>query len=511
LAEDSAIAAGRGSIHISFRNITTLGLGAIFFLIYARALTVPQLGIVATINLIVTFFQYLGLIGLANSSPSLIASALVEGRDKARRITSCILLLSLGFATISMIAVYLLSHTLATGLHFSAPELVFQIAAAEVFTNILAFCFDGVTQGMRRFVVMAYSSITGQVARIIVSLILIVKGYPLVGMILGGALGPLGFFSAIVEFPIIMKHLPFSLPSISDLSQVVKTSTPLYGVSLLTSLSTQIDLAIVVATTNISATAVYSVVQTISQIASAGIITPLNTSLLPQLAKIRKEGKSLTGAFKEAARFIAIITIPAAFALGSSTPLIVHLLAGPKYLPAATPLIFIMVSVVPSGFMVLSSACLQASERNNEIFVATATGVMVEGIIGLLLTPLFGPTGAAISRLGLSVVAVLVCGFYVRRIIRLRIQRPRIMRITLASLAFLLIPVVSSYYHGYVPAEIMSAIAALGLFALVVKTTGLLRSRDVAVMLGSLPMALQRLTRTRLVQTVAYWFVKGDS
>ena len=507
---DTAVAAGKASMYVSIENITTLGLGAILFAVYSRVLTVNELGVLATILLVTTIFQYVGQFGLNLAAASLIPAAMVDGEEHARRVMWTIVILTVIFGAIATLAYFLLAETFASLTGDLGQVILFQVASIFVFADAVAFTCDGLTQGVRNFLRLSYAGVSGQVVRVVTALILLFMGYRVLAIVIAGILGPSGLISIIVEIPSLVKQLPFAWPRLSDVRHVLRTAIPLNGVSLLTVVSTQLDLGIMVLTTRISQVAVYSVVLTISQMTTSGIILPLNASLIPHMTKIYKEKGKLIGAFEEGSRFVSIVSIPIALGLFSISPLLVRLVSGSKYLTAAIPLSIVMLSLVPYAFFSLVRACLQARGHNTQILQAVAVSVGVEGVLALLMAPRIGAAGAAISRLSLYITMLVVGTILLQRVMGLKVEWKLILRLTIASCAFLLIPILTRFWKDY-SGEAVSIVFATVLFLVLIKLLKPLRKRDVTVLLQALPGRISTLLEALRIDTFAYWLAAGGN
>ncbi len=505
---DGAIAAGKASLKLSLQSVLNLGMGAAFFTIYSRVLSKPDLGILATLTLTYTVFQYIGQLGLNRSAPSLVANALVEGERPARQVIWGIITLAAIGSSLAMVGAFALSSRLSEWLLGTIDQTyAFQVTALVVLTNAFSYVCDGLMQGIRDYSRLAYSGVAGQIVRIAVSLILLVRGYGVLALIIGALFGLDGIISILLQSPAILRRFRIMLPTARELYQILRYSIPLQGVTILLMTSTQLDLAIVVANLPISQVGVYSVALTVAQFMSLAILLPINAALIPFMSKIMKETGTLEGAFTRASRYMSIVVVPCAIALASASELLVTIVAGTRYSDAALPLAAILLATIPQAYSLLVSATLQAHGRNNAILKAIAGGVALEAVVGILIVPKFGLLAAALSRLALYVTWFLISALQLRMFMPLRFERGTLIRISIASCAFLIIvflEVPLSRPFGMLVSVLVAIVLFLGLLRLFHALT----PHDVQILVGILPSSVTSIIRITGIQKLADWVAR---
>jgi O-antigen/teichoic acid export membrane protein len=499
------VAAAKASVNVSLANLVNGILGAIFFIFYARALTVKELGILGALTLIYTVFQYLGQFGLNVSSISLISMALVDGRRSAARMISGFILLSVFFAVVSMVPAYVFASALSELTFKDASQTAaIQVCAIVVLANAIGFDFDGITEGVRDFARVAYSHVVGQIFRVVVSVILILGGYGVLAIIIGSIFGATGIVSMLIQLHAILENYKLELPNAQELQRILRPSLPLHGSNLLYLISMQIDLAILVGTRAITDVGIYSVVLTITGYAIFLVINPISDSLVSYMSKIVREKGQLEKAFAKGTRYTAFVCVPTAIVLSTLSKPIVLILAGPKYYAAILPLAIVILSIIPFGYTSLVRAVLQAQGKNMAIFAFSAAGTAAEAIVGLLLAPSFGPIGAAASRVALYVTSLAAGALLLRPLLRIKIDRLALGKCTLASLAYVIVPITNARWSHPITTA-LSFILATEIFLLLLKVSRMLDRKDIELLTGSVPMRLNFLTQTSFIKGLTDW------
>ena len=499
------VAAGKGSLNISLANGINSVLAFALFALLPRMLTAVELGVLAAVTLSYTVFQVLGQLGLNLSAASLVSGALVEGVDAARRLLWGFVFLSISLSLVSTIPAYLLASTLAklTVRELSATD-AFQFGAIVVLANVLASNLEGVIQGIRDFNLLAKSRVVGQIVRIAISLVLLFSGYRVLAIIVGAFFGQYGLVTIAIQIPILLKRFRAVLPRVGDLIDVIRYSLPLYGVSLLSTITGNLDLAILVARATTAQVGAYSIVLTIVNTAALTIALPIQGSLIPLMSKILKEKGRLEETFKIGSRYLSLTAIPILFALASSSQLLMFAVAGSRYREDILPLAIAMFGLIATTFTALINASLQAHGKNTSMLVALGLSTVGEAVFGYWAIPLFGLVGAALTRVVQGLIWVGVELFLLRSVMRVRVEKPILGRMTLASCSFLIIPLHYFLWNSLLGLGTSCVVAAV-VFLVSLKLLRPFAPADVQLILGIVPPILNPLAHVLRIQSLANW------
>ena len=499
------VAAGKGFLHMSVATIANSFLGLALFFFLVRMLTPVELGVIAAVTLSYTVFQYLGQVGLDKSAASLVSAALTEGVDEAGRVLWAFVFLSVAFSVISTIPAYLLASTLAN-LTVKDPSTTgaFQIAALIVLANALASNLEGILQGIRDFTLLAESRLIGQITRIAISLVLLFGGYRVLAVIIGLSFGPYGFATIAVQIPILLKRFRVVLPRLSELIDIVHYSLPLYGVTLLSAIAGNLDLAILISRGTTAQVGAYSVVLTIVNATTLIIFFPIQASLVPFMSKILKEKGRLEESFKTGSRYLAFTIVPLLFGLASSSQLILLVVAGSKYPEAILPLSVAMLGLIALTFTGLVNACLQAHGKNTSMLVALGISSVGQGVFGYWVIPIYGLAGAALTRVVQEVICVGMGVFLLRRVMLVGIDKPTLKRMTLASCSFLIIPLHYLVWNNSL-GLVMLCLLSTVVFLVSLKFLRPFTPDDVTVILRIVPRTLNPVVHALRIESLANW------
>lgn len=131
-------------------------------------------------------------------------------------------------------------------------------------------------------------------------------------------------------------------------------------------------------------------------------------SLLPLLAgQIGEHGPARArGMFEGALRILALIVFPASVGLAALCPVLVPALFGDAFRPAVAPAMILSAAGVLVALQTLAITYLLAAEQTRAVLVPGLAAAALALCAGLTVIPLWGATGAAVSR---TAIQALVC------------------------------------------------------------------------------------------------------
>ena len=187
MAESEAVRTVVGSTVLGSQSIANSILGLVFFIFLARFISQPQMGVYVAVLLAMSLFQIVGLLGLQVAAARFIPKSVGEKRsDQVSRYVSSILIISSVSAIGISVALYFLAGPLSFLLTKSAENSsVFRLASLAVLLSIPAANLDAVMQGLQSFAKLAAVRVLAQTLRVGLSILLLVMGYALTGVIWG--------------------------------------------------------------------------------------------------------------------------------------------------------------------------------------------------------------------------------------------------------------------------------------------------------------------------------------
>jgi O-antigen/teichoic acid export membrane protein len=155
-------------------------------------------------------------------------------------------------------------------------------------------------------------------------------------------------------------------------------------------------------------------------LAGAGLLSPIANSItnvvFPTLSSKhgRAEAESFRNTLRIAERALNVLVIPASFGLAAIAPTAVTVAYGRNYLAATIPFAILVASTILVAYQSLMAIVLQSIARTQPLLkIASVAAVTQVMLIAVLVVPL-NVVGAAMGRLGMVLVSLLVTYWYVK-------------------------------------------------------------------------------------------------
>jgi O-antigen/teichoic acid export membrane protein len=179
--------------------------------------------------------------------------------------------------------------------------------------------------------------------------------------------------------------------------------------------------------------------RTALQLASLSLLTgvAVRTAIYPRFARWQEEGfrNLIEEALARAFTWSLFLAIPASvggWILGG--PLLYYIYGAP-FEQAAPALTVLFASQIASVFAATGSMTLLSLNRRKPLLAASAATSGIAVILNLALIPLAGIAGAAIANLGATVLSAVLVFSFLRRDMRIRIEKMPVCAILIASSA----------------------------------------------------------------------------
>ncbi len=399
---DYAKRAIRGSATIFMLSVVSIFLGFMLRAFLARSLSVVEFGLLYSVLAFIGLFSLFRDIGLNPALVKHIPEFIVK-KDKKRIKSSFIFVFLLQFfvSLMVMLPVLLFSDLLAqnffrTQLAVNVVHFLALTFIASVLFHLMQAFFQGF-QNMRFYAILEplrLASVLG------LSVVFIALGFGVVGVSAGYFLGILiagfiGLFLSLRIFPLIstktkiekglVKQLfAFAFPVI--LAGIVSISTGYSDTLLLTFFKGLEDVGY------------YQVASPISE--AAGIVVgAMSIVAFPMISElwIRREKNTVSDGVYLMIKGALLVLIPTAAVIISSPELIISILFTDKYLPAATALQILTISVVFQSLTIILFSILKGIGKPMSATKAVVILSVTDLAANLLLIPPFGIIGAALA------------------------------------------------------------------------------------------------------------------
>ena len=168
----------------------------------------------------------------------------------------------------------------------------------------------------------------------------------------------------------------------------------------------------------------YSVVYSLGYYVQKIAIIPLSMAVMPLYLNIWKEkGVAETSRFlSQITNYYLVVVIPLGVGLSLFTKNIITILASPKYAEAAYLMPWIISGLLLYGVYYLYAAGFYVSKNSGAITLSIFVSLLMNIMLNLLLIPLLGLKGAAISTLASYVVLILFTQLRTKYILPIRLN-----------------------------------------------------------------------------------------
>jgi O-antigen/teichoic acid export membrane protein len=219
--------------------------------------------------------------------------------------------------------------------------------------------------------------------------------------------------------------------------------------------------------------------------------TLLTGGLVPHFAGLAGTGDlaAMRRTYSSLTRLVALVVFPAAFGFAALAPALIPLLYGRSF-EEAVPTAAILALLASLSAANVGSALVYGREKSAFIAVSGALGAALAIVGGLTLVPAWGSLGAAASRAVVQLCMVGLGTWYIRTRLDCPFPWHAIARTATASALAGLPGYAIVHVRSDLPGLTAACFAIAMSYAVLVRTLGLFRSEDVAIIhriLGALP------------------------
>jgi len=492
-----------GSVALAFQSAVNSVLGLVFFIFLARLISQAEMGIYASLLLAMALFQTLGPLGLPVAAARFIPKSMGEGRnDQVSIYVTNIIVVSFVSAIAFSVALCFLSTSLSLFLTKSVEYgNVFALASVAVFFNIPAANLDAVMQGFQDFRRLAAVRVFAQALRVGISVVLLVMGYALIGVVWGFIVMNVSLL--FIFMYLVRSNLKRSIDG-AVARRLLRYSSPLLLANLANFLSGQADLLVLMIVMVPVVVGVYQVAVTVSGLLGAILITTITATVQPVAAKrFGSSGKhGLESVLAKTSRYLVFAYVPAAFGLAALAGTAINLMAGQRYLEATTALAVISIVSIASALSIIPIMGLQTVGDTSSVLAATILSVTIGIVVDVALIPGFGGLGAALGRAAVM-LALLAAGVYLARSrMAVKFDLRALRESMLASIIMGVILVAMQARFGLASYNALLYIpAGLAIFLGLMRLQGAFQRRDMNILLEVLP------SRLRWISKLLWWMV----
>jgi stage V sporulation protein B len=403
----------RGLLLLSIANFVAVVIGYLIHIILGRTLGPENYGIFNVVNSLIAVTSVITLSGI----PVAIAKYVSEKEGTNATMLKKGLLIQFGL-TLPIFLIFILGADLIAQF-MGDPSLAFliRIAALGVPLSAMFGVLDSYLNGRKAFGKQMVNGVVLNIAKLSAVLL------ALLGFGVAGALGGYVFgtfcgmiIAGIFCFNLINKSKEEKQASIGYKS-LIKFSIPILVFSICLTLLYNIDIISVKSLLKSDElVGFYSAASMISRVPLL-FLGAISTVLFPTLSGSIASGEiSLTRKYiSNAIRYLVLFLLPAAVIISLNSTGIVDLIYSSKYTPAGAPLSVLFFGFVFIVFLQLFSTVINAGGKPWIIASILPIIVILSGVMNLILDPVFGILGAAISTTLAAFIGVIITGVYIHK------------------------------------------------------------------------------------------------
>jgi O-antigen/teichoic acid export membrane protein len=393
---------GRGTVVMVLGTFVFFLLSFVGRVLVARHLSPELFG---DFNLGLALAGLLSLVALLGLHQA-VARTIADAKDPAvrRRVIRWAAFITIGMATVSSAAVYLLASQIASLFDpAQATQLtgVFQLFSVTVGVTLLCTFIASVFQGFEDTVPNAWINQSVQPAAFVIFVsIYIAFHLQLTGALISWVISNVITLAVLLVYTWrrLSKHLPPG-PLAGELpTGLWILSLALWGVTTLTYVTAYVDTLILGHYRPEEQVGIYSATMLFARLLLVGSAS-VTYIFLPVTARLARAGDygTIRSSYVTTSRWVLLLTLPLCFVFVFLPNDSLRLVFGQLYLPGSEALIVITVAALMSVAIGPVNVTLAGMAKTRPLLIATAISAIANVVLSLTLTPVYGLMGAAIA------------------------------------------------------------------------------------------------------------------
>ncbi|MHB8567852.1 MAG: oligosaccharide flippase family protein [Nitrososphaerales archaeon] len=485
----------RGIGSLTIQNIVTSMLGFVFLAGLIRLLPPIQYGAYSAVSSSVGVGAAFATFGLQYASARFVASS-TQDRWSAARAT---INLTLIFSSVVTLAFVLLSPYLS--IYFMKSTLytwLFLLGGLWLFTSSIQSILLGILQGLKLYSLIAKMLLVTRGAMVLFTLATLFV-YRNIGVAVAAWVL---YYIALILWTVIIARksgVPFSSKekTRSSYSAIMRYSLPLGIAVLMTIVASSSQIIVVGGYLDPISLGVFNAAVTISSVLALVLVGPLNTALFPEIASSSNQDQVSSG-LRLAFRFMFLLVLPASLLVASvSNQVLILFTGGGKYLSGSGSLEIIATFYLFPAIQLVIYSVLQATGRTKQVLIVGGVTAITGVGASLVLVPVLGLDGAAISTVLVGLFGAIVAVYLARDYLGKTLSRTQSTfyskAIISSAIPFAIILALSTFLSDGVlslfPYLLLGLLVYLGL----VKAFGILNEEDRGYLTHVLPGRLKRI------------------
>jgi len=459
----------RGALYFMAANAVFLATGYLIHVGLARILGPASYGIFGVVIYLVTLANTVLYFGIPGAASKYIA----ENNRKAIAIKNKTLKIQLLLAFSIFAVFFLLARPLANVLDDLRLTFYIRISAFIIPVAALFSLYNGCLNGLREYGKQAAASILRSGVKGGSIFFLVFLGFSVGGAIFGYFLGSLA--ALLLAWRFFSRVKGNKDDNDFDAGKIVRFALPMMAFTVVFTFLMSVDLFFVKSLVEEDAkTGHYTAASMIARIPYS-VLIGLSSALFPVISRSTfLSNHILTGSYiRNSLRYLLMLLIPGVLIIVSAPGELLNLFYSSLYLPAAFPLVILVIGL---GFLTvfqILTTIIMASGRPKISMSIVLLLMPIAISLNLFLVPIYELNGAALSVAITSLLGLTITAVYVWRYFRALVRIKSFLKILIASFAIFYISW-QLHYSGF-----LLILQYLGLFLLYFGILVLLKEVDV--------------------------------
>ena len=426
----------RGTLVITFRDAIQYLVMALFYVVVTKtdALTPADLGVLSVLSFIASTLV-LSTLSLPTALTKFVSEHIGrnernEAASVQRTVTRAVVVLSFaGLMIATLLSAPLSQYFWGTTENF---PLIIMISISAFLMNLISL-HRSELRALYLFGKMAVVTIIYILSSRTIAAILSLLGLGVSGVVIGYIVGSsIGLVTAIF---FTRGKFPNPLNSKTPIRPLLQFSFPLFLSSLAVFAVSQADIIVLASlTSDYAQIGIYSVAVR-SLLALHVTWQPIMITIFP-IVSARfglQDPEGVRNAVKLTSRYLAYTIIPSCVVLAVVAPTALHFFYGPKYIGGATVLTILAFSIIIVTLFTLFTTTLTAIGKTKQVLKINLVSALSAVTLLLSLVPLFDIIGAAVTRLTVQAIGLVLAGYMLQKYVKVELDGKALWKSIIAS------------------------------------------------------------------------------
>ena len=392
MTSSSKQSVGRGAAYIYIENIVALSSGYVLWLALSKITTSGVIGIASTVVSLAAIFSIFVTIGIPNGVPRFLGKSFSERNLEYAKlfVKATILLVSLGIAILSVI-ILILRNWIFSDLDFSLIILSIVLMGSSA----IEVLFRSIVISAQKTKVLVTQRIVSSVAKVVVTIILILMGAGALGITIGYTFGHI-ISSILLTFTLVTIFKTCkSTPQIrftNTCKSILVAGIVSWIPALIATIGAQLGTVIVFGSAGASQAGTYFIAYSIFSAIST-VTYSLLTTAFPVISAFQDGRKRVTWRL---IKMSLVISIPVSFSLLFYSKNILGLI-GQDYVKGSASLEILLLSMVPIAVVTGITTLVYVYGNYKQVLIIGLATNIPRTLLYFILVPVYDAVGAAMS------------------------------------------------------------------------------------------------------------------